>query len=286
MNLELNRATLTPEVESALEQRIWLSVSTGERQIPGIQTDNEKVIRGIISRAVSQMIALEKAVTNPGKRLERLHTDIDVVMMLSGAGTYSGTINTRTEKPVDTQYHHIEWMGKLDRARIRAGILAMLGVVANRAQKDINQVTNEDVAEFGPCLHYAATVWENQHFEKVIAHFEQLGLHIPPDKLITYSFVQDERGEREMKNTYDQFVGLQIPEDTRRLLIVAHIPHLLRGMHVLKQHSDNMHQAQVQLYPLKSPAAGLADYIVMETRGIVANYLSGKGSAESYPFEV
>jgi hypothetical protein len=301
MNPETHQTNFSGETKKILENRIWISITEGDHKISGLEYADPKTIRTMIHEAIEQITTLEKAtVPAPGERLERLHSDTDVVMVLSGPGKYSQTIEPGIEKPVDTQYHSILWTRKLDRARIRAGVVAMIGVVAKRAGKEMSDVTSEDIMQFGPYLHYAATMWENSHFDKVLSHFAELGLHIPKEKLITYSHVQNNIGEeREIKNTYDQFSGLQIPEDTRRLLVVAHAPHLLRGMYILNHYPKVIHEAKVQLYPLRSPESSLAtkvsfngemtsmaEYVHMEIRGIIANYANRKGSREPYPFEI
>lgn len=300
MNPEIKQTDFSAETKRTLTKRIWTSATQGERKIADIEKSDSQVIQTIIAQAIELIIELEnKALATSGERFQRLHTDTDVVMILSGPGKYSSAIDAGIEKPVDTQYHDYLWTRKMDRARIRAGVLTWLGVVAKRAEKNLRDVSHEDIMQFAPVLHYAATSWEVRHFEKVVTHFAGLGLVIPSEKILTYSEVPDHGGgTRPIKNTFDQISGLCIPAETRRILIVGHGPHLIRSMYILNHFSEVVHQATVQLYPLKSPTAALATntdpngeiisiakYIEMEVRGIVANFSQERGSQQPFSFE-
>ena len=81
------------------------------------------------------------------------------------------------------RYRNFPWARKMDRARVRAGVTLVREVTAKRLEKPAAEVTEEDIANHGPWLHYASTSWENNHIRHALA---QPALGMPSSKIFIF----------------------------------------------------------------------------------------------------
>src|SRR3989338_5726356 len=108
----------------------------------------------------------------------QIYSDTDVVFVVSGPGEYSLDFPPYEKKP--DRYQHLHWSRKMDRARVRAGVILVKEITAQRLGKSAKDVTSEEILQHGPWLHYSATHWENEHVKGVLA---QEVLKFPPEKI-------------------------------------------------------------------------------------------------------
>src|SRR3989344_357186 len=210
-----------------------------------------------------------------------IHADTDVVMIVSGPGEYSQTIEPKEEK-LD-RYRNFPWARKMDRARVRAGVTLVREVTAKRLEKPEAEVTEEDIANHGPWLHYASTSWENNHIRHALA---QPALGMPSSKIFMYTFLDDHGKERQFINTATQMEGLEFPEGSRprRVLVVSHPPHLVRTAYLMERSKERIPKGTVvQFFPIPTPKEAVEPYGLMELRGVFAAIYK-LGTAAKTPF--
>lgn len=222
-------------------------------------------VNGILDRGLTMLQEFEGAALPHPK----IYPDTDVVFVVPGPGEYSSNFPPYEEK--SDRYRQLPWARKMDRARVRAGIVLVRGITAQRLGKSAKDVTSEDILQYGPWLHYSATHWENEHIKGVLS---QEVLKFPPGKIMMYEDIVGQDGKtRPIVNTADQLEGLRFPEGLmpRRVAVVSHAPHLVRIMHMMEKYKESIPTGTiVQPFPLPTPVKGVPEYAKMELKGTLA----------------
>lgn len=249
---------------------------------PQLQDIDPKEIDGILTLDLAMLQEFEKAALPHPK----IYPDTDVVFVVPGPGEYSQKLPPYEEKP--DRYQHLSWARKMDRARVRAGVILVKEITALRLEKNVKEVTSEDILAYGPWLHYSTTPWENEHIKGVLA---QEVVKFPPGKTIMYEDIVGRDGKtRPIVNTADQLEGLQFPEGLtpRRIAVLSHAPHLVRIMHMMEKYKDRIPEGTiVQPFPIPTPVAGVPEYARMELQGtLAAIYKLHTASQASYKYQL
>lgn len=244
----------------------------------------------VLLEAPEELDNLLEHLINEYKELEsRVHPhpeireDTDIVVVFSGPGAISKNIPPYTDKP--DSYKNFPWSRKMDRGRVRVAEQIVREVTGIRIGKKASEVTQEDIINIGPYLHYSGTPWENDHFMEAIKSGE---INIPKEKIFSYSEIEDPSGNiRTIARTSDQISGLKFPETPRRIVIVDQSAHLVRVLHMMGMFSDRIPKgAVVQPFPIPISDEGEFEFAKMELRGTVAYiYKHGLASKEPFPYE-
>lgn len=180
--------------------------------------------------------------------------DIEAVFVFSGPGTYFQRL-----KPEDE-----EWMGWMDKDRIRLGVALVREVTASRMREaDLAQdkrghfVSKEDIIKNGPVFIYNGTQDENRDFRKALSsQFAK----IPKEKVdIIDTFVNSDGNPQPYRHTGDQVKGLYQhlvdPKSrlygVRNIALVSHLAHFMRiPFYIEKYHKEYLSEdVVINYYP-------------------------------------
>jgi hypothetical protein len=153
-----------------------------------------------------------------GRNYEALPADVDVVWVLSGHGT------------ADAKQETGVFQGRsMDRERIDAGVALVTQVTANRVGKTPEDVTQDDIAEFGPLFFYNGEPRQNVAM-RLLAGADNFPL--PTSKVQIESIPTN--------NTPGQVVsfGENITGRERTVVVVTHAQHVPRSDRYLAHHVD------------------------------------------------
>lgn len=249
------------------------------REIPEIQEDSPSEVDILLDELISEYAYLESKVTpHPD-----IHEEADAIVVFSGPGAISKNVSPYTDK--DDRYSQLPWSRKMDRARLKVAAFLMREITAKRLNREVSEITDEDVINNGPYLHYAGTPWENDHLKEAIKSGE---IKIPLEKLYSYSEIEDPSGnKRTIGNTADQITGFKMPEKPRRIVIVDHPAHLVRVLHMFGMFPERIPEGAVlQPFPIPTPKDGEFDYAKMELKGTLAYiYKYNLAHKKAIPYE-
>lgn len=262
-----NSRLLTEHQKAILREGVLIQAC---EESPRAREASAGELENFIDLGIAMIDEFERA----AKPHPEIHADTDVVYVDSGPGPYSVSFPPYENKP-DNNYHNYAWSRKMDRARIRAGVVLVAETTAKRLGKPAKDVTVEDILEDGPWLQYAATTWENNHVKAVFDELRQHGiLKVPESRILMYDGMTDSNGIfQPIVHTAEQIRFLHFPEGLvpRRFAIVSHPAHLVRILHTIEQFKDRISKDTViQPFPLPTPPEGIFDYAKLELLGTVA----------------
>lgn len=254
----------TEQQKDALRTRVIVRARAENSQLA---TRDPQELTGFVRGGIELINEFEKA----ARPHPPIYKNTDVVYLDSGPGPYSKKFPPFEDKP-DVNYHEKEWTRKMDRARVRTGVVVMHNVVAQRTGKTIGEVTPEDIREHCPLLLYTATPWEVKHIRGVFDQLRNEGIFkIPEEKIFMYDHIVGEDGrERPIVHTVDQMEGLHFPDGVvpQRIVVVSHPAHLLRVLHMMEKFKDRIPEGTiVQPFPLPTPLGASMEYAEMELLG-------------------
>lgn len=250
---------------------------------------------------VDHSIAMITALEGASRPHPTIHSDTDVVYVDSGPGLYSYAKNLLPDGITelgDDSYHHRRYTRKMDRARLRAAHTLVREITARRMTdatghpKPVNEVSEQDLAQFGPYLQYTSTTWQNEPTLQVMQKLRSQGLfQIPESKIIMYDAYTDSEGrQKPIVHTEDQIQGLQFVNDQgqtfepRRVAMVSHPAHILRILHILGKYPTVIPEnTTLQMFPIPTPSDGLTQYAQDEILGTLATILK-KDRASFSPY--
>lgn len=252
---------------------------------PEIQVNHQE----LEAKANSVVSRLKEVAANHERAYPRF---IDAVLVFSGPGTYYDRLKPDQE----------EWMRWMDRDRIRAGVAVVREVTASalsngRYMKRVraNQVTKQDIRDFGPLFVYNGTPLENEIFRRAAgSEFCKL----PKENVVLIDEVREEDGTiHPMRHTADQvksfYQQLANPESmlhgTINVAIVAHVPDFIRNVFYTKKYNDEFiaqgHQGlNFWVYGLRSRSGTEDEHIEADLSRLITYAEKGHLATEPSPF--
>lgn len=241
--------------------------------------------------------SLDKAIEIVRRLEEKRETEkrtyppyIEAVFVFSGPGTYFQRL-----KPEDE-----EWMGWMDKDRIRLGVALVREVTAARMREagiDPNKkghfVSKEDIVRNGPGLIYNGTPEENSGFRKALSsQFAK----IPEEKVDIFdTFVNYDGDSQNYRHTGDQVMGLYQhlvdPESrlygVRNIALVSHLAHFMRiPFYIEKYHKEYLGEdVAINYYPyaLEERGGNLGINVEEEIPKVTEYIKRGDMSDQPYP---
>lgn len=272
----LQEMRLTPSNRKSLEREILRTY----RQQPNNTVDvSDGRLQQTTTGIIDTMLHLQEiAISRPHPKIKE---DTDIVWEIVGPGSLTQDFGDKQDR-----YRDKSWSRKMDRARWRVSTAIVREVTAQRVGKPTQDVTDEDILQYGPDLIYTGTPDESRYLREFYRlHGKDYNLP-PKKKVFTYDQVKNPDGTtHDSYNTADGILCLEFPENRvpRRIIAISHAQHLTRILYILQKYKEKIPNSTIlQVYPIAAPKNGEFDYAIMEGRGTLT-YAYDFGTAATTP---
>lgn len=159
-------------------------------------------------------------------RNPKVSRDIDIVWVISGHDAFDGSVATST---YSSEYLGDTYQGE-DKRRILKGVELVLQITAVRLEKNVSEITQEDIRNNGPLFFYNGVFKQNEILRN--AAIEDFPL--PKDKVLIEEITEERDPTPKQANTKTQFEAF--PKDLlaelvatgKKMAIVTHRYHMPR----------------------------------------------------------